>query len=336
MITRIVLAMILNLSFIASSFAGTIPYRGVWAGSIGAHMIRVCFTTADDSQYYYAKHLQDMPLKAANPNEINGTESVSEWKEIVSVEGENEKISGIWKFNKVTESSLSGEWYKPHSSKKLEIRLNKVAELKGQLCGTAYDYPMETLASDRTKGWDIYFLPRSYRGASRFNAYVRSWLQEKVGHASECQSNYGYELEFSLVKKVLTNAVLVVHEGLYSDSCGDVHGTASSSYLTFDPETGKQLDSWIWIKSGNKAVSTNPATHLRALIDDLNPAKAENEECQDAFSVEQPYPTKDGFVFPTYNGWGSRACDREVLVPYNKLRPYLTAAGKAIAKSFGY
>ena len=96
MFTRIVLVLILKLGIISSSFAGTIPYKGVWVGSIGAQNVRVCFTTPHDSQYYYAKHLQDIRLKAGNTNESDSTKSVSEWKEIVSIEGGNEKISGIW------------------------------------------------------------------------------------------------------------------------------------------------------------------------------------------------------------------------------------------------
>lgn len=327
MFNRIALILLLTHGFVSSVFAEAVPYSGVWIGTIGTQMVRVCFSTPNESQYYYTKHLQDIRLLA----KTDSTNPASEWQEVVS-SGASKKVSGTWKLDiKAVNNSLSGEWHSPQGNRKLEINLEKVADLKSKSCGAAYDIPMENLASERAKTWSVTFLPLTYAGASRFNAYVRTWLLDKAGEAKGCQSETGNEADFEFVSLSFTDKVLVVREMQFDVYCGGAHNTSYTEYHTFDPQTGNKVDGWTWISTGEESVRED--SPLLALIEKLNPA-VDGEDCRTGFNVRPPYPTKSGFEFPTSFGWAGRVCDSTVLIPYKKLTPYLTAEGKAVAKSF--
>ena len=319
---------LLTHGFFSPVFAAAVPYSGVWVGTIGTQRIRVCFSTPNESRYYYSKHLHDIRLLAK-------TDSVNpayQWQEVPS-SGKNKNVSGIWKLDKkIFNNSLSGEWHSPQGRKKLVVRLEKVADLKNQSCGTAYNIPTEDLASERAKEWSVSFLPLTYKGASRFNAYARSWLLDKAGEAKACQSEFGNEAEFEFASlEDFTDKILVIREMQVDVYCGGAHNTSYIEYHTFDPQTGNKVNGWTWISAGEESVQTN--SPLRILIEKLNPA-ADSQDCQNGFDVQPPYPTKDGFAFPTNFGWAGRACNSTVLIPYKKLSPYLTAEGKAVATSF--
>ncbi len=328
MLNRIALILLLTHGFLSPVFAEAVPYSGVWAGTIGAQRVRVCFSTPNEAQYYYIKHLQDIRLMA----KTDGTNPVSEWQEVVSG-GASKKVSGIWKFDKkVLKDSLSGAWYSPQGNGKLVISLSKVADLKNQSCGAEYNIPMDGLASEGIKKWSVSFLPLTYKGAPPFNAYVRSWVLDKAGDAEVCQAEFGNVADFEFVSlEDWTDKVLVVREMQFDVYCGGAHNSAYTEYRTFDPQTGDKVDGWTWIRAGKE--STRGDSPLQTLIEELYRAAA-SEDCPDGFDVRPPYPTKKGFEFPTNFGWASRVCDSTVLIPYEKLTPYLTAEGKAVAASF--
>lgn len=328
MLNRIALILLLTQGFLSPVYAGAVPYSGVWAGTIGAERVRVCFSTSNVSQYYYIKHLRDIRLMS----KTDSTNPVSEWQEVVSG-GATKKVSGIWKFNeKVLNDSLSGAWYSPQGNRKLAISLSKVADLKNQSCGAEYNVPMEGLTSEEVRKWNVFFLPLTYKGAPQFNAYVRSWVLEKAGEAYACQSGFGNEANFEFnTLPDWTDKVFVVREMQFDVYCGGAHNSAYTEYRTFDPQTGDKVDGWTWIRAEKE--STRGDSPLQTLIEELYRGAA-SEDCPDGFDVRPPYPTKKGFEFPTNFGWASRVCDSTVLIPYEKLTPYLTAEGKAVATIF--
>lgn len=325
---KLITIFLLTLGFLHPVFAVAVPYSGVWIGTIGAQRVRVCFSTPNGSQYYYNRRLEDIRLVA----KTDRANSVTEWKEVAS-RGASKKVGGIWKLDKkAVNNMLSGEWHASPGSVKLEIKLKKVAERKGQSCGSAYDIPMEDLASERAKTWGVSFLPLTYTGASRFNAYVRTWLLDKAREAIACQSESGSEAEFEFVSlEDFTDKILVIREMQFDGYCGGAHNTSYTEYHTFDPQTGNKIDGWTWIRAGKESAQADST--LRKLIAKLYLA-ADSEHCRKGFDLQPPYPTKDGFEFPTNFGWAARVCDSVVLVPYHKLAPYLTAEGKAVAASF--
>lgn len=317
------------LGFFHPVFAGAFPYSGVWIGTIGTQKVRVCFSTPNESQYYYNKHLEDIRLVA----KTDRANSVTEWQELASRGASKTKeVGGIWKLDKkAVNNTLSGEWHPSRGSGKLEIKLKKVADRKGQSCGSAYDIPMEDLASERAKTWSVSFLPLTFKGAPRFNAYVRTWLLDKAGEAKACQSESGSEAEFEFVSlEDFTDKILVIREMQFDGYCGGAHNTSYTEYHTFDLQTGKKIDGWTWITAGKKSVQADST--LRKLIE--TQYLTADSDCHNSFDLQPPYPTKDGFVFPTNFGWAARVCDSGVLIPYHKLAPYLTAEGKAVATSF--
>lgn len=327
--TRIFLILLLLQGFFSFAHAKSIPYTGVWGGAIGTQKVRVCFTTHDDSQYYYLKHLRGIRLRAEDTSANDDDTSISGWREVL---GQEEKTTGTWELEKLADGSLAGAWHDPQSNKRLDIKLNKIGELENNSCGIEFYRPIKESASERTKHWNVFFLPSSYRGAGRFNSYVRSWLIENAIEDYECQLRYGNNRELALVQEVLIDQVLVIRETLFDVYCGGAHNGSGTSYQFFNPQTGEQIDTWKWIKGGESAVRASPATRLRVLIEKLNP-EAAYEGCRDGFDVRPPYPTKNGFKFPTNFSWAARICDSTVLIPYEKLTPYLTAEGKAVAAS---
>jgi hypothetical protein len=113
--------------------------------------------------------------------------------------------------------------------------------------------------------------------------------------------------------------------------CGGAHNTSYTLYHTFDPQTGKKVDGWTWISTGEESVRAD--SPLETLIEKLNPS-LDGEDCRTGFNVQPPYPTKKGFEFPTIFSQAERTCNSTVLIPYKKLMPYLTAEGKVVATSF--
>lgn len=251
-----------------------IPYAGVWNGYIGDHQVQVCFSL-DGSSYYYLRHLRGIPLL-----KVDDTTQFSDWRESKSIL-ESTKVTGKWKITRIADDLLEGYWSDPADTTRLKITLKKAPDITpsetGEYgsCGATFFKPILDDAP-KNKNLKAYKLPSSYAGASKFNAYVGTWLKEQAVEDYDCHLNSGKKREIELAPEVLTDKVLVVRETLFDVYCGGNHNVSGNSYYIFDPQTGNKINTWVWIKGGessvNKAAYNSPAMQLRALIEKMNPA----------------------------------------------------------------
>lgn len=331
--SRIAGTLLLVAASLNAADAESLPYAGVWSGSIGKQKVQVCFSSTEDSQYYYLKHLRGIRLRAEASAEGKAAGAPSDWREGYFGPGSENKPSGNWKLVQSDPDTMTGEWQAPGAQGGQPIRLERIAGLEDEACGAAFYAPIKAAATQLTRGWQVFSLPGKYRGAAKFNAFVADWRRQSAVEDYECRMDFSNPMERELSPVLLTNNLLVVSEILFDVYCGGAHNSAHSQLLYFDPQTGEPLDTWAWIKGGNTAVEgRGEPKRLRKLIEGLADM---DKECRQAPpDIGAPYPGKTGFNFPVNFIWALRSCNTEVQVPYDKLKPYLSSAGRSVAARF--
>jgi hypothetical protein len=329
--------------------ASELPYSGAWKGVIGKSKVQVCFSSS--SNYYYSKHLRGIELI---PDESAPT--FSRWREKTPKPMQAEReLTGTWDISQSAQGVLEGTWTDPARTKKLDIRLTKVAEVANDSdsseyapCGKEFHRPIEdfiryTFASAKyekypyreiqTASGDAFEIPSTSPGAKTFNAFVHSWLKRQAIDSYYCELNGGKDWHKELRPLAWTAKYLVVFENLPMIYCGGGRNTWSSDYFTVNLQSGEKIDTWSWIKEGRKSVERagkyEEKLPLRVLIEKASP----RQECGglDYININKPYPTKRGLVFPFS---GELSCETDAVIPYKSLRPYLTPTGTTAVKEF--
>jgi hypothetical protein len=133
-----------------------------------------------------------------------------------------------------------------------------------------------------------------------------------------------------------------------TSNCGGAHPSAGGSYRTWDLASGKELNLWTWFRNSRKPDSdpryagyyfsyAAPEKMNNIIVNTaVRQAKAAGHRndpggCIDVLKGNTQYRLrlgKEGMVFSTVFPHASQACDENVEIPYAKLLPFLTKAGR--------
>ena len=132
---------------------------------------------------------------------------------------------------------------------------------------------------------------------------------------------------------------------LYSNSeqyCGQAHPFYSHGGNVFSLQTGHQVDTSQWLNQ-NILVDTefkqiDKDKPLGKLLEKRYRASLEKEmveACTESVSFYNfPWITRAGFFFSTSTSYAAQACNREVVIPFSLITPYLTQTGKMAIRPF--
>jgi len=287
----------------------------------------------------------------------------------VQTTGSDDKASGHWQLEAKSPTEVIGTWTVPSGGKEAPISLRKVsaaapqAPTYGGACGQAYYEPIRAaiqlkyqpaqfeghayreISSEEATSMDV---PASVPHAGELNRYAIEWLRDQSAIAFDCNSGRGYggdePIGSSLKPMVWTPQFLVLQDLTPEIFCGGAHGSSSLSYVTWSLERGRLVDTWGWLQGGQKALVAHEdkqgqtiKSGLFRLIARAHPRNAEGDDCKDVLdqmSVQAPYPTAQGLVFPTDFFHAMRACNDEVTIAWKQLAPYLSAEGRTLAQSW--
>ncbi len=314
---------------------------------------------------------QDAAPQNDTPQAIAQSWKVGEFRLEEPVPGAEKEasVSGRWLLQATSPTQIKGTWTTPDRSKAMPIALQKAipggTPQRGGDCDQAFYEPI--LAAIRLKHAPATLGSHAYQAVSSeeattlqvpaeqakaLNRFAMQWLREQSVLAYDCRAGLrsrGFPTSESpesigrTLKPVLwTDDYLVLQDSLPEIFCGGAHGSSSLSYLTWSWKQGRPIDTWVWLQGGEKSLiahaskSGQPiASGLMRLIKQRHPRNADDDDCRDVLdhmSVQPPYPSMRGLVFNTDFFHAMRACNEEVTLSWQQLRPYLSAEGRKVAQ----
>ncbi|MFZ6760726.1 hypothetical protein ACO0K9_26260 [Undibacterium sp. Ji50W] len=336
--------------------AAELSYAGVWKGSIGDNKLMVCFSSSVGAEFYYLRNLRGILLE---PLDLTPDKDTTDWKETNGLYGDDQKITGFWAVSGISPgaavTTLDLTWISPDGKKQIPFKLTKAPVMtspripESDICGAAYYKPLEDdlphtskdlkfegreYRSISTPAATVFELPASVPGSKNFNDYTRNWLKDSADWFYTCLRNGAKESDWGrgFEPLVWTDSKLVVKNWMSDIACDGSHGLAYEMYETFDLRTGKMIDTWTWVKQGdkNKGGENKQKTPLNALLKKLKNQKP--ERCMmggDAFDIDDPYAGKSGMVFRLSHLNHMGLCEDTIIIPYKQMMPFLTPVGKA-------
>jgi hypothetical protein len=350
---------------------------GVWQGRVGPAPVRLCADVWGDGNlrgsYYYLSRLE--------PIALSDSDSEGGWTE----QAPGSDATAQWAFAEQSGTRLRGTWRQGRRS--LPFELEPVAWREGEWGGAcssdAFLAPRVgggaiVTDSGSLSGWP--YTTRTYRPAAHFaddvaiesfgfaaekpgdaaiNAALEAHLpREAVGDAFlQCLAgaiaSLGHDggFEEMLRPVVVTPAFLVALESS-STYCGGAHPNHFYRYLTFDRQSGVEVDLSGWL--GTAAVEHHPAGHgseayftvrpaLRELILSRNPTddfsisigvaeQAYPEDCRELVLGEEFWTlglSRSGMLFVPVVPHVAGPCAETFTVPWDALAPFLDADGRA-------
>jgi len=342
---KVIFMKLLTLVLLSSTaFAGDAPWHGVWSGTIGGQQVMVCLDAPDYSSYYYQRHSNGISLSAKDKT---GTR----WTEI-----SKGKITGEWKFESIARDRLAGNWVAPKGKHSAPIILERVSASSGEeeeLCDkVAYNGPrME--ASKIDAGKLERFEGKRFRNlsalkgkvstieimeggpyAASINHALRLKLRDEIANYFRCYESVNTRdeglAEYSVSEAPVfwTSRWLTLAETA-EDYCGGMHPNHGYLYTTWDFELGKVADLWTWFSGGKKEASASLNKVIIA-------HSRRDDECAEMMAENTSYnlrPAKEGMIFYPQLPHVAIGCQDDIVVPYSKLLPFLTATGKTEIKA---
>ncbi|GIU47341.1 hypothetical protein TUM4438_26270 [Shewanella sairae] len=159
---------------------------GIWQGTLGKSKIRVCFNEYGTGSYYYQRYLTPIRLEQVD----------NHWQE--------DKQTGFWQFDNVSEHQLIGRWSdkewskteptQNQSAKSLTIKLERQISPDGtnDCSSDAYNLPLETTPKLRRGKWQPFDNADSQQAHSN---------KANTNPISYRQLSYGTELGLELKGK---------------------------------------------------------------------------------------------------------------------------------------
>jgi len=333
-----ILLFLIMLSNLA--FAGDAPWHGVWKGSIGGQQVMVCLDDPESSSYYYRRHSDDISLSAKDKT---GTR----WAET-----SKGKKTGEWKLDLIGRNRLAGNWFAPKGKRSAPIALERVNTPSGnELCDSdAYNSPRIETAKIVT-GKLEHFEGKRFHTISALevstieivevgpqttavNQALRAKLRKEIANYFRCfeslntrEEGFG-DYSVSETPVFWTSRWLTLAESAETD-CGGAHPNHGYFYTTWDLKLGKVADLWTWFDGGEKEAS---APLNKVII----AHSQRNDECAETIVENRYYslhPAKDGMVFYPQLSHADIGCQDDIVVPYSKLLPFLTATGRTEVKA---
>jgi len=156
--------------------------------------------------------------------------------------------------------------------------------------------------------------------------------------------DHGYEYEYDMSIIAWNKAFVVVGESL-SANCGGMQPEVWSGGTTYNLKTGKpeEVSQWL-IDKYRKVIPKDSA--IGKFIFDLYRQEdvrifstlgaSDSNVCLAAieFSGDGIWPTPTGIAFRPTAPYNREACIVDIIIPFNKLSPYLSPQGKENVKAF--
>lgn len=368
-------ALVLVGTLLSNTSASAEPQTlaGVWQGHIGPAAVMVCVTENGHAEYYYRKHQIGLPLRFAGETDpersqqllgdaLHGEHWALDEMQLTS-RWDPPKVNGHWSLDAQSQDTLTGQWTDLNSQRPTPIRLNRVPHAentRADECPAVFYAPLGTqvplkrsparfqahpyveVRSPQATGMEV---PANTPHAQRINRWAEGWLQQQAVLAYECEQSFGggESSRHSFLSPVVwTTHFIVLQDRLPETYCGGAHGNFSINYITLSLDSGQVIDTWSWLKNGQKSIESqrnadgeSHPSALMKLIQKLHPRNTPGDDCSDAMDsvgVSDPYPTKAGLVFPTTFPHVIRSCGDDVRLSWRQLEPYLSPAGQAARK----
>ncbi|MDP1772811.1 MAG: hypothetical protein Q8L15_11050 [Methylobacter sp.] len=358
--------------FSASVYADDSQLRGVWKGSLGKQDIMVCFDNEESGEYYYLHYLSPLQLakKKGEPQwEETGKTVTGIWSQLKT---ENNELTGQWqkpgdpktvpirlsRVVQTTQKETEAEGYLEPACES-DAYVTKLKEVQQKvISGKPENYhgiPYRRLganlfSTDRVESIEI--LDGS-KPTLAINKLLRDAFQNNINGYFECKGiNRFYSFASSVDIVFIDKNWLSIREWSSGD-CGGAYPFSDSSYRNFDRVQGKEVNVWTFFKNARNADASleydayyfnfGASESLNKTILSYYKARKSpypndiesDKECQEAVETNKSYKlalSKNGIVFSTPFPHVKQACDEDIEVPYKKLLPFMTEAGKKVAK----
>ncbi len=344
---------------------------GSWKGRIGPTEVMLCITDTGEAQMYYLRHRRGLTLTA--PTEASSTPEAMRqaWQagqlalhEMEKLADRSTRLTGRWQLAPRGDHEAAGTWTDPAGTRSLPITLTRLPgdatdpRVPGTGCGPAYYEPLRAavrvktsparlgdrtyrqVASDQATAFEV---PPDTPHAARLNRHAMEWLRDRATQAFDCDLMRGgppSPLGAELVPLWWTERFIVMRDTLPETYCGGAHGFWSIQSITWSVPQGRVVDTWAWLRGGQKALEARnvpggPAARspLFRLLVRHHPRNVKDDDCRevmDHMSVEAPTPGPDGLTFQTSFFHAMRACGEEVKLTWEQVAPHLSAAGRAV------
>jgi hypothetical protein len=317
-------------------FGETASPQGVWSGTIGTKAIVACFNDNGYGSYYYIDYLKPISLSKGGYKDhyLHEHNDTGRWELAVPVNG-----------------TVAGTWSNEKTGKTLPIHLALVDgdDDESACVRNSYNLRLGIIKPKIEKGEIIQFsLGRSYRklqfarqetielfGADPALGKINSSL--KPNQSKEAIDDYlvqwreswerlGYPLKDELCTEPIfwdSNFIMV---GFHRWYAGTGTGGISDEYRTWSTQTGEEVDLWQWIGSNSEERELSPELE-EFLYKDFE----ESPGCTDYYgqgNYELRLDKAGLYISET-----AISCGVGFFVPYEKLLPFLTPAGKEAVRS---
>jgi hypothetical protein len=233
-----------------------------------------------------------------------------------------------------------------------EARLAVLGQATSTASGTAYRLLTLDFAQRFSAEIRSFELLRDDAGARRFNQAQRKQLDadqhEVFGCTRAVIGHYFQQGDYNTAAEPVSigQRWLVLRRNA-SNYCGGAHPNAYSSYETWRLDDGREVNPWTWFGPKGAVVRTEGEGESRYTTTEIKPAmlamlaKAwprDDEGCNDvvtgAFSSSWSiYPSQQGMVFMPQLPHVIYACTEEITLPWAKVLPLLSAAGRKAAEA---
>lgn len=333
----------LLMTQINQAHAADVAFKGVWRGKVGDAAVVACFNGDERGSYYYSRYKTPIQL-SQNSKDNTWTESGS---------------PGVWKFDALADSQLNGVWRDPKSGKTLPLTFNSPTnQTDDKPCASdAYNAVLEILPALKIGKLEN-FSGRKYRklriadvetlellspnsAAKKVNRDLRNLLpktredlNEYYEKRREFLGNMGLaaEDETFAEPRYWSADWLTVH--YYRWAAGHGARGISLSYRTWNLRTGEEIDIWQWFGTESSEYDDTAQLSQKLKIFLFKHWKAD-PACVENYYGEGTYHATlepSGILF-WENAYGS-GCEKEILIPYAKLAPILSAKGKLAIATF--
>jgi len=254
------------------------------------------------------------------------------------------------------EETLTAIWHSPNNQHSYTISAvrtetyNSPWHIPLELDNKTYHFQQHAYRILRGKGTNSFTIQvtDAYAGKENLNVNLRKLLQETLNKHLYCFhevrniQSQGSGYAESTDKIIDWNKEYLI---LYSNSeqyCGQAHPSYSNGGNVFSLQTGHQVDTSQWLKQNilvdTKFKQIDKDKPLGKLLEKRYLASLEKEmveSCAASVSFYNfPWITRAGFFFGTSISYAAQACNREVMIPFSLINPYLTQTGKMAIRPF--
>lgn len=340
---RLLIALLPLLCMPCANAADAAPnLAGVWQGTLGNGGIVACFNgMLDNGSYYYTRY--------KTPIQLQKDDKTQRWNEAGS--------TGSWALAP-SATGIEGTWTDPKTGKSQALTLTLLKETGTQAaCASdAYNTPLEAMPPLQLGKVELFegkkfrrlrianyrsveLLDTSAQIAS-INRDLRAMLPTGIGDMSDYfekrriflgETGRPEEDDTRSAPVFWSARWVTVH--FYRWAAGFGSDAMSTDYYTWDLRSGAKVDPWAWF-AGKNAAGGDVAAMPAALDKYFQKTAKLNGDCKDG------YPGQ-GYFHLSVGDQGMRfweeargsGCEQAFDLPYSKMTPFLTPAGKAALKT---